>query len=652
MCGIAGGIWDDPKLGLDQRQLRRMTDVLVHRGPDDEGTYCRDIRVRPPYEALPGVALGARRLSVIDPAGGHQPIANEDGTVWVVANGEIYNYRELRQRLEGGGHTFATHCDTETLVHLYEDEGTDFVRHLVGMFAIAIWDQQQRRLILVRDRLGQKPLVYRQERGRLLFASEIKALLQVPGVPRHVDASALDEYLTYQYVPYPNTIFEGIRKLPPGHLAEYRDGQLSVRRYWSPDWTREVTQSVEQYSDELRERLTEAVQLRMRSDVPLGAFLSGGVDSSLIVALMQKLSDQPVKTFSIGFAQPEYDESPYARQVARYLGTEHREFLVDSNLVDGNPADGNHVDKNLADLLGQLVWHFDEPFADSSAVPTWYVAQQARKHVTVALTGDGGDELFAGYPRYRAVRLGAVVDRLPRTVKSAAAASIWQHLPGARRKSALRRLRRLTGPLKLPPARRYLEWIAVFDEKQRGELYADAFLASLPDSDPYGFLGRVWRQVGGRDPVTTASLTDLQTYLCGDLMRKVDIASMAHALECRQPLLDHRVVELAARMPIRLKYRRGRGKWILRHALGDLLPPAVFRRPKMGFGAPVDHWFRDPLRELVRDVLTDPVARRRGYFRPEAVTQLIDQHTRGQRDHSDRLWSLLVLELWHREWVD
>ena len=646
MCGIVGGIWDDPQLGLDQQLLQRMTDVLVHRGPDDEGFYRSDVQIRPPYEPLPGVALGARRLSIIDLEGGHQPISNEDGSVWVVANGEIYNYRELRQRLEGGGHTFRTHCDTETLVHLYEDEGTDFARHLVGMFAIAIWDQPARRLVLVRDRLGQKPLVYRHQPGRLLFASEIKALLQVPDIPRRVDASALDEYLTYQYVPYPNTIFEGIRKLPPGHLAVYRDGKFSVSRYWSPDWNQEIADSpspsLDQYSAQLRELLTQAVQLRMRSDVPLGAFLSGGVDSSLIVALMQKLSDRPVQTFSIGFVQREYDESPHAREVARYLGTEHQEFHIG----------GNQTGEDLADLLPRLIWHFDEPFADSSAIPTWFVAEQARQHVTVALTGDGGDELFAGYPRYRAVRWGALIDRLPRTVRSAAAAAIWQQIPGARRKSALRRFKRLVGPLNLPPARRYLEWIAIFNEQQRAALYAEGFLASLPDSDPYGFLGRAWQQAGGRDPVTTASLTDLQTYLCGDLMHKVDMASMAHSLECRQPLLDHRLVELAARLPIQLKYRRGRGKWILKHALGDLVPPAVFRRPKMGFGVPLDHWFRDQLHDLVHDVLTDSTARERGYFRPAAVTRLIDQHTRGQRDHSDRLWSLLVLELWHREWVD
>ncbi|MGB6041570.1 MAG: asparagine synthase (glutamine-hydrolyzing) [Pirellulales bacterium] len=637
MCGIAGGIWDDPHLSLDEPQLRRMTDALAHRGPDDEGTYRSGYLLRPPYDPVPGVALGARRLSIIDLEGGHQPLSNEDGTVWVVLNGEIYNYRELRQRLEGAGHVFRTNSDTETLVHLYEDEGTDFVQHLVGMFAIAIWDQQQRRLVLARDRLGQKPLVYRQQTGRLLFASEIKSLLRVPGVSASVDPSAIDEYLTYQYVPYPNTIFQGIRKLPPAHIAVYRDGQLSVSRYWDPDWNLEIPRTANDYRDELRDRLTRAVKLRMRSDVPVGAFLSGGIDSSVIVALMQQCSDQPVKTYSIGFPHPEYDETRHARAVAQHLGTEHEQLQVDGEIVD---------------LLPQWIWHFDEPFADSSAIPTWHVSQLARADVTVALTGDGGDELFAGYSRYRAIRLAGMIDRLPKVIRSVLGSPAWQHVPGGRRRSVVRRFQRFTEPLAMEPARRYLEWIAIFNEAARGNIYQPGFLEQLPDSDPLQFLDRVWRRIDRRDPVTTASLADLQTYLCGDLMNKVDIASMAHSLECRQPMLDHRVVELAIQMPINLKVQGGRGKSILRQAFGDLVPPEVFRRRKMGFGVPLDHWFRHELKDFSRDLLTDDTARNRGYFRPEIVSQLLNEHAEARRDHSDRLWALLVLELWHREWVD
>lgn len=637
MCGIAGAIWNDPKRALERRDLQRMTDVLRHRGPDDEGAYQSEYLLRPPYDAVPGVALGARRLAIIDVDGGHQPISNEDGTICVVLNGEIYNYRELRHRLEGAGHTFRTDCDTETLVHLYEDEGKDFVQHLVGMFALAIWDQRNRCLLLARDRLGQKPLVYRSEPNRLLFASEIKSLLQVPDVPRTIDPNAVDEYLTYQYVPYPNTIFEGIRKLPPAHLAVYCDDRLEIERYWAPQWNNDVCRPVSDYEHELRERLTQSVDLRLRSDVPLGAFLSGGIDSSLIVSLMQSLSTQPVKTFSIGFSQPAYDETRFAREVANHVGTEHHEF---------------YVEPDLADILPKLAWHFDEPFADSSAIPTWYVAQQAREHVKVALTGDGGDELFAGYARYQAVHWGAVLDRLPKMLRSAAASSVWQKIPGARRKSVMRRLKRFAEPLRLSPPRRYLEWIAIFNEQMRSSLYQDDFLTQLPNSDPSEFLERAWRHAARRDPVTTASLTDMQTYLPCDLMHKVDTASMAHGLECRQPLLDHRVVELAIAMPRRWKYRRGRGKWILRKMFGNSLPAAVFRRQKMGFGVPLDYWFRAELKEFVRDVLLDPRTLSRGYFQAEAVERLVREHQQERRDHSDRLWCLLFFELWQREWID
>lgn len=637
MCGIAGGIWNDPKLALDAEVVRGMTEAVAHRGPDDDGHFESEYCVRPPYESLPGVALGARRLSIIDVEGGHQPIGNEDGTVWVVLNGEIYNFRELRQRLEGSGHKFRTNCDTEVLVHLYEDEGAEFARHLVGMFAIAIWDEPRRRLVLARDRLGQKPLVYRHEPDRLLFASEIKSLLKVPGVPRRVDPSAVDEYLTYQYVPHPNTIFAGIHKLPPAHVGIYCDGRFAVEPYWNPGWQREVDLPEAEYAERLRAELTRAVELRLQSDVPLGAFLSGGLDSSLIVALMQQLSGDRVKTFSIGFPVAEYDETVYARRVADHLRTDHRVFRVEPNAVD---------------MLPKLVRHFDEPFGDSSALPTWCVAEHARQQVTVALTGDGGDELFAGYPRYRALRLAAAFDRMPGMLRSAAGAAFWQKLPGGRRRSALRRIKRFVKPLQLPAARRYLEWIAIFDEAARAALYSDSFLERLPDDDPYLFLDGAWRRAAPRDAIAAAAAADLQTYLPCDLMAKVDTTSMAHSLECRQPYLDHRVVELANAMPTRMKYRCGRGKRILRKAFGDLLPAEIFRRKKMGFGVPLDRWLRHELKDMIHEVLLSERALARGYFRPEAVRGLLNEHCAKRRDHADRLWALLVLELWHREWVD
>jgi len=637
MCGITGGVWTDPAAAIDAAALRRMTELLAHRGPDDEGYYQSDFRVQAPYPDVPGVALGHRRLAIIDPQSNRQPVSNEDGSISIIFNGEIYNYADLRRRLQGNGHTFRTDGDTETIVHLYEDEGLGFLQHLRGMFAFALWDERQRRLILARDRLGQKPLVYRVEHDRLLFASELKSLLAAPGVPREIDPSAIDEYLTFQYVPHPNTIFAGIRKLPPAHYAVFENRTLTVQPYWSPDFNHEFARPAQDFVEELRERLTEAVRMRMRSDVPLGAFLSGGVDSSIIVALMQQASAQPVKTFAIGFTEAEYNEAPYAARVAQHLGTEHHEFIVEPSGTE---------------LLQKLIWHYDEPFADSSAIPTYLVSQHTKKHVTVALTGDGGDELFAGYLRYRAVSLAAQIDRLPSPLRKLAAAQLWQKLPGGgRQRGLLSRAKRLSAALAQPPLVRYGRWMCAFDEAERADLYTPEFMERLPNSDPLDFLATAFERANRRDPITQAALADLVTYLPCDINTKVDIASMAVGLECRQPFLDHRVVELAAGMPIGMKYRAGRGKRILQQAFGSLLPREVFHRPKMGFGVPLDHWFRGELKQMMNDVLLDPSTLARGYFRQAAIERLLNEHSTGQINHAPRLWTLLVLELWHREWL-
>lgn len=638
MCGITGAIWCDQRKAIDADTLRRMTEVLRHRGPDDQGIYEDAYRARPGYSDSPGIALGHRRLSIIDLTGGRQPLANEDESVWVVANGEIYNYRELRKRLEGSGHRFQTDSDTEVIVHLYEDMGTDMLELLEGMFAFAVWDEKNRQLLLARDRLGQKPLVYRHEAGRLLFASELKSLLEVKDVPREISHQAIDEYLTYQYVPHPKTIFQGINKLPPGHFALWRDGRMRIDSYWRPSFNLEEPLPYHRYTESLRGLLTDAVQKRLQSDVPLGAFLSGGVDSTVIVGLMQSLVDEPVRTFSIGFPVPEYDETSYARLVAERFGTVHEEFRVEPDAVG---------------ILDKLVWHYDEPFADSSAVPTWYVSQLTRQHVTVALTGDGGDELFAGYPRYRAVRLGQMFDAMPAMLRRVLLADCWHKLPASpRQKSTVRRFKRFVESLGNTPRRRYLEWISIFGESRRAALYSEQFLESLPDADPMDFLDAAFDRSTRRDPVTSTSLTDLVTYLPCDLMTKVDIASMAHGLECRQPFLDHRLVELAARMPVELKYRRGVGKRILLETFSDIIPKQIVRRKKMGFGVPLDAWFRGPLVEMSNSVLLDQKALGRGFFRPETVRGLLEDHQQGRFDHSYRLWALLVLELWLRRWVD
>ncbi len=637
MCGIAGAVWTDSRLALDAPTLRRMADVLRHRGPDDEGLFLRTL---PPSETSPSITAGFahRRLSIIDLSGGRQPMSNEDDSIHIVFNGEIYNFRALRDRLQRQGHRFRTHSDTEVLIHLYEQEGDDFLEHVNGMFAFALWDEKRRRLLLARDRLGEKPLVYRQERGRLTFASELKALMAVPGMPGEVDPASVDAYLVYQYVPHPRTIYRDIRKLPPAHLAVYENDALQIRPYWNPDFNRELSErEVSEACDRLRSLLSDSVRIRLESEVPLGAFLSGGIDSTIIVGLMQQYSSSPVKTFSIGFPIAEYDETGYAKTAAHAFGTEHHEFRVEPDAVQ---------------ILDRLVWHYDEPFADSSAVPTWYVARETRSHVTVALTGDGGDELFAGYPRYWAMRIGQRFDALPAAIRRLSAAPWWRALPQRRQKSFWSRVRRFAESLQLSPQRRYLDWIAIFNLARRAELYAPQFHEALDGYDPAAFLEEGYARSSERDIITATTLADLTTYLPCDLMVKVDIASMAHSLETRPPFLDHRVVELAASLPIRAKLRGRKGKRILLQAFSDLIPPSILRRGKMGFGVPLDHWFRGPLSQPAWNVLLDGRTLRRGWFRPEAVRRLLQEHQSGAWNHSHRIWALLFFELWQRRWID
>ena len=645
MCGITGGVWSDPAKAIDRAQLTRMTDALAHRGPDGRGEFLQEYHTREAYAHVPGVALGHRRLSIIDLAGGAQPMSTSDGELQLVFNGEIYNYQQLRHRLEGRGHKLQTSSDTETILLLYRDEGLEAFQHLNGMFAIALWDNRERRLVLVRDRLGKKPLVFRYEKERLLFASELKSLLTIANLPREVDPSSIDEFLTYQYVPQPRTILKGYSKLPPGYLAVWKEGRLSTQQYWNPDFTAEKslagagsspsTISETAATAEIRELLSSAVQLRMQSDVPLGAFLSGGIDSSLIVALMQQHSTSPVKTFTIGFPMKDFDEREPAALVAKHLGTEH-------HLLEVTPQ--------AAELLPSLAENYDEPFADSSAIPTWYVSQLTKQHVTVALSGDGGDELFAGYARYRAVKLAGTIDRLG-PIKSMLASKLWQLLPSSgRQKSRVRQWKRFTESLALPAARRYLDWISIFGETRRAALYHDDFLAQLA-RDPAEHLLAAWNRSKGRDDVTAATLADLLTYLPGDLMTKVDIASMAHGLEVRAPFLDVRVVEFAASLPLRLKLRGRVTKYLLRQAFGSLLPAAIWKRKKMGFGVPLDSWFRKELKSLTHDLLTGSSTQIHAWIRPEAIELLLREHDNRTFDHSARIWALVSLELWCRRWL-
>ncbi|WP_406698040.1 asparagine synthase (glutamine-hydrolyzing) [Singulisphaera sp. Ch08] len=639
MCGITGAAWTDAGRPLAEDALAAMMTRIVHRGPDDSGVY-RDNHA----------ALGFRRLSIVDLSGGHQPLSNEDGTIWTVFNGEIYNFPELRHRLEARGHALRSTGDTEVLVHLYEDEGPGMFSLLRGMFALAIWDAPRRQLLLARDRLGQKPLVYRHDRTRILFASELKSLLALPEseFPRQVDPLALDRYLTYGYVPHPDTILAGTHKLPPAHYAVWHEGTLRLERYWNPDWNLERNRSLGEDLEELRATLGDAVREQMVADVPLGAFLSGGIDSTIVVGLMQAASTRPVKTFSIGFDDPAFDETRFAELAARHLGTEHHAFVVTPRAWE---------------LLPALAAQFDEPFADSSAVPTWYVAQETRREVTVALTGDAGDELFAGYDRYRAIALASLTDRLPAGSRRVLQGPIARALPvSTRAKTPMRKVRRWLEGIGEEPVARYLRWVCQFDETSRVSLYSDSWIerlaeagASRPtEADPAAVLLRAFDAASRRDPVTRAMTADLLTYLPCDLLVKVDMASMAHSLECRGPLLDHRVVELAMAMPIarKLRLRNGHSKAVLKQAFAEYLPPAIRNRPKMGFGVPVDRWFRGPLKDELRSVLLDPVSLNRGHFRPEAIATLIDEHVQNKRDHAYKLWTLLVLELWFRNHID
>ena len=645
MCGITGGVWSDPSRAITQTRLDDMTSALQHRGPDEIGMH---LPARDPSSTNSGnlgVALGFRRLAIIDVQQGQQPVCNEDESIWLVFNGEIYNHAKLRQQLISQGHSFRSQCDSETIVHLYEQYGVDLLDHLNGMFAFAIWDSNNQRLMLARDRLGQKPLYYHfhPSSGQVLFGSELKSILASGLVKRELNPRALDDFLVYQYVPHPRSIFQSIDKLAPGHYAVFEDGKLQTQCYWNPDLQRVHDLSHSDTKTKLLELLTNSVHSRMESEVPLGAFLSGGVDSSLIVALMNQYQQMEqnaskIQTFSIGFPVKEYDESKYARQVAEFIGTDHHEFTVEPDAIN---------------ILPSLSSHYDEPFADSSAIPTWYLAQLTREHVTVALSGDGGDELFAGYPRYRAIALANKIDRMP-PIKALLRLGLHRLLPGSSRyKSRLRRLHRFLDPIGFSPVHRYLDWINIFPYQQRLNYYTDSFceqLAEQGDHDPALFLSAAWNQAGKRDAIAAACTADLLTYLPCDLNTKVDIATMANSLECRQPFLDHQLVEFAASIPTSMKVRRGKGKQILQDTFGDLLPANIWQRPKMGFGVPLDHWFRNELRDQTRDTLLASNAQCHDWVQRKQIETMLSDHQSGKTDHSQRLWSLLMLENWFQRW--
>jgi asparagine synthase (glutamine-hydrolysing) len=628
VCGIAGKVVVDGS--VDPSLLERMCEVIRHRGPDSQGTYLGE-----------GAGLGVQRLAIIDLSTGDQPIMNEDETVVVILNGEIYNYRELRAELKRAGHSFRTRTDTEVIVHLYESFGDECVHCLRGMFAFALWDRRRRRLLIARDRLGKKPLFYSHRDGALWFGSEAKSILQDPVVPRDVNYDAIDAFLHFGYVPDPLSAFAALRKLPPAHLLVWEDGTLRTRRYWRLAYTPKASHgSDEEAYEALREGLLEATRLRLRSDVPLGAFLSGGVDSTAVVAAMARESTGTVKTFTIGFDVQDFDETAHAREVAELFGTDHTELRLTPNAVD---------------VLPTLVWHYGEPFADESAIPSLYLAQAARRHVTVALNGDGGDESFAGYDHYFSGLVAARLSWLPDPAVRAMRRMTEAIGGDPPRSSPVRRARWLTRALTLSPDDLGTFMAARFDQRERDELYTAEFAAQLDRMGPRSASQVISRALAGSDAPTQLERfldADVNTYLPSDLLVKMDIATMAHSLEVRSPLLDHRFMELAAALPASLKRRGTSSKIALKLALRPWVPDHILNRRKMGFDVPLAEWFRTTLKDLPEEILLDDRSLERGIFREAAVRTLIARHQDRSADNSQKLWALLQLELWFRTYVD
>jgi asparagine synthase (glutamine-hydrolysing) len=618
MCGICGIFEFERREEISQECVRRMTDTIIHRGPDDEGIFVG-----------PGIGLGFRRLSIIDVAGGHQPISNEDGRIWVMLNGEIYNYPELRQELLGRGHTFTTHSDTESIVHLYEEYGEDCFRRLRGMFAIALWDSRERKLLLARDRVGKKPLYFAADQKRVLFGSELKCLLAADGSIRAIDPQALSDYFSYGYIPAPKTVYRDIRKLRPGNYLVASSSGVREVPYWNLSFAQVENRSEQEWCELLRNGLCEATRVRLMSDVPLGAFLSGGVDSSSVVAMMSHLMKRPVTTCSIGFEEEEYNEADFARQIAKRFHTDHHEQIVQPKAVE---------------ILKKLVWHYDEPFADSSAIPTYYVSWVARQSVTVALGGDGGDESLAGYRRYY---FDQFENRLRRRVPAGLRKSVFGPLGRAYPPLAwaprMFRAKATFQSLSRSPLEGYFNSISIFRSDEKLRLLSRDFQASLGGYDSIEVLQHHYDRAETDDPLSRIQYVDIKTYLPDDILAKVDRASMAVSLEVRAPLLDHQLMELIAKIPSSMKLRGTTGKYIFKKAMADVLPKDILHRRKQGFAVPLARWFRGDLRDLAHDAI---FSRDDGILDKTYLNKVWDEHQRGTYDRSSHLWAVLM----YREW--
>lgn len=630
MCGIAGWANLDPQTpptagGLEL--LRTMCDRMVHRGPDSAGALVRT-----------GIGLGMRRLAVIDLLTGEQPVWNEDRTIAVVLNGEIYNYRELRADLEKRGHSFRSATDTEVLPHLYEEYGDQMVERLNGMFAFALWDANRGRLVLARDRFGEKPLYWGIFDGQLLFASEPKVLLGHPAVKTELDLNALRQYLSFDYVPAPLSIYQGIQKLPAAHILSLESGMVALDRYWQLSFHKVLpAPTIEQATARLQELLADAVQMRLVADVPLGVFLSGGVDSSAIAAFAVRASTTPVKTFSISFAEKSFDESSYSREVAKHLGTEHHEHRLSVDLA--------------ANLIGEIARWTDEPLSDPSLLPTYLLSRFTRSHVTVALGGDGGDEIFAGYPMYYGHRVAERYRRVPGFLRRNLIAPLVRRLPiNTDNISFEYKARRFVAADKYDPVARHHAWFGSFTPDDQSELLTPE-VQRVSDGDIYAGARLLYDECDAADLMERMQYLDMKFYLAEDILTKVDRASMAVSLETRAPFLDPRIAEFAASLPSEFKLRGHETKYLLKRAVAPMLPRGITRRPKKGFGVPVAEWLKGPLRSMARDLLAPDRLRRAGYFNPEYVTRLQDEHERGHANHRKLLWTLLMFELWRENFL-
>ena len=627
MCGIVGFVNANSR-AASREVLEGMNKCIVHRGPDEDGFLVHE-----------NVALAMRRLAIIDLKGGQQPIWGEHQRSVIVFNGEIYNFQELKKDLEARGHRFETNSDTEVIVHLYDEHGADCVSYLRGMFAFAIWDFKDKSLFLARDRVGKKPLLYsHQPDGSLVFGSEFTALLSHPSLSREVDYEAIDNYLSYLCVPAPLTAYKQIRKLEPGHWMRWKDGRIETERYWKPDFSGKIKISEEEAIEETTRIVREATRIRLISEVPLGAFLSGGVDSSTVVALMAEASDKPVKTFSIGFEEQDYSELKYAKRVAEHLGAEYNEFIVRPNALE---------------VLPTLVEHYGEPYADPSAIPTYYVSKETRQYVTVALNGDGGDESFVGYERHVAMKFAETYHKLPRLLRQKLIEPSITAIPSPTNfRNRFVRFQRFLRAASMPKAERYFLWLSTFDHEAKRELYTEDLRQRTTGANPLEFFARYISHSNGKGIIDTVLLTDLMNYLPNDLLVKVDIASMAVSLEARSPFLDHKVIEFAASLPENIKQQGRDTKSLLKKVAARLVPRDVIYRQKMGFGVPLKYWLGNELQGFTREILLSEKATARGLFEKKTVEKLIDEQKRDAKDNSWKIWTLLMLELWFQRFID